>query len=164
MNFGRCSWARSLAAVWLLILSGAALAAEGPLVEVQLVPGSTSLEEMLKQEFAKAAKVKRTPFVELTTPRCPPCMAIQKSLKDARMVDAFTGVYLIRLDVDVWKDKLGQRGFDAAVLPRFYLLSEAGNAEAQSITGDAWGEDDAENMAPPLKAFFRKNARVQRSK
>ncbi len=41
-------------------------------------------------------KLGRTPFVELTTSECAPCNAIKDSLSDPLMVDAFSGVYLIR--------------------------------------------------------------------
>ena len=72
------------------------------------------------------------------------------------MVDAFDGVYLIRLDVDDWGwGKDSPDGFYVTVIPVFFALDANGEATGETIDGNAWGENISANMAPPLKDFFQ---------
>ncbi len=70
------------------------------------------------------------------------------------MVDAFDGIYLIRLDVDEWGwENLPEFG-DVPAIPVFFRLDANGHPTGDQIDGGAWGENIPENMAPPLKEFF----------
>ena len=68
-------------------------------------------------------------------------------------------IYVIRLDVDAWHDQLKPLGFVSDGIPAVFAIDPAGKATGPVITGGAWGEDIPENMAPPLKTFFRANLR-----
>jgi hypothetical protein len=71
------------------------------------------------------------------------------------MMEAFNGVYLIRVDVDEWGwDDLPLFG-DIEAIPVFYRLDADGQPTGDTIDGNAWGANIPENMAPPLKEFFQ---------
>ena len=116
-----------------------------------------ALAGILQVEARKAADMGRHPYVEFYADWCPPCKAIQANLGDQRMIDAFTGTYIIKLDLDYWKPKLASTGFDVSGIPAFYEIDVHGNPTGRMITGAAWGEDTPENIAPPMKRFFSGN-------
>ena len=68
------------------------------------------------------------------------------------MVNAFEGIYLIRLDADEWG--WGENGFNFDAIPVFFKLDVDGHPTGEVIDGSAWGENIPENMAPPLDKFF----------
>lgn len=71
------------------------------------------------------------------------------------MVEAFRGIYLIRLDFDEWQDQLSDSGFHVPGIPVFFELDLEGQPTGRAISGAAWGEDIPANMAPPLSEFFQ---------
>jgi hypothetical protein len=116
--------------------------------------GSAKLTDILQAEAAKAAALGRDPYIEFYADWCPPCNAIKKNLGDPLMVEAFMGTYIIKLDTDVWGDKLSGLGLYVPGIPAFYELGADGKPTGRMITGAAWGEDIPANIAPPMKAFF----------
>ncbi len=112
------------------------------------------LAGILRTEAKKAADMGRRPYVEFYADWCPPCRAIQENLSDTRMVDAFAGTYIIKLDLDYWKPRLSNTGFDVPSIPAFYEIDTDGKPTGRMITGAAWGEDIPENIVPPMKRFF----------
>ena len=126
-----------------------------PFITVSLATADGELAALLKAEAEKAKKAKLKPYVEFHASWCGPCVALEKSLDDPRMIDAFKGSYIIRLDADEWGKKLQGTGFNAGTIPVLYRLDDEGKPTGQKIDGGAWGENTPENMAPPLKAFFR---------
>jgi thiol:disulfide interchange protein len=124
---------------------------------VRLSPSDGALRDLLIAEAHKAGAARRHPFVELDATWCPPCQAIRESLDagDARMVDAFAGTYIVQLDVDQWQNDLLGAGFNPPGIPAYFELDANGKSTGRMITGDAWGDNIPENMAPPLKTFFQ---------
>jgi hypothetical protein len=70
------------------------------------------------------------------------------------MIEAFRGIYLIRLDIDEWERSLPGSGFRVFGVPTFFEVDEKGLPTGRTLTGAAWGRDIVENMAPVLKQFF----------
>lgn len=70
------------------------------------------------------------------------------------MLNAFCGVYLIRVDVDRWDWGNESLGFDVPAIPIFFKVDQQGKPTGAIIDGNAWGENIPENMAPPLDSFF----------
>jgi thiol-disulfide isomerase/thioredoxin len=112
------------------------------------------LATILASESNKAKDQKLKPYVEFRADWCGPCKSLERSMTDARMKDAFAGVYLVRLDADDWGPKLKGTGFDASTIPVFFEVTETGKPTGRRIDGGAWGDNIPENMAPPLRAFF----------
>ncbi|MCG2785575.1 MAG: hypothetical protein L6461_10765 [Anaerolineae bacterium] len=70
------------------------------------------------------------------------------------MLNAFEGIYLIRVDVDLWGWGDESLGFDVSAIPIFFKIDPQGQPTGEIIDGNAWGENIPENIAPPLSAFF----------
>jgi thiol-disulfide isomerase/thioredoxin len=116
--------------------------------------GSAKVKDILQAEAVKAAALGRDPYIEFYADWCPPCNAIKKNLDDPLMVEAFAGTYIIKLNTDVWGDKLSDLEIYVPGIPAFYELDENGKPTSRMITGAAWGEDIPANIAPPMKVFF----------
>jgi thiol-disulfide isomerase/thioredoxin len=109
----------------------------------------------LALEAQKAKSLGQIPFVEFDATWCPPCIAIDESIKaeDPLTVNAFSGVYLIRVDVDEWGWGDGNT-FNFQAIPIYYKLNDDGTPTGDVVDGGAWNEDIPENFAPVLDAFF----------
>jgi thiol-disulfide isomerase/thioredoxin len=115
------------------------------------------LLDQLASEAAKAKSLGLSPFVEFDATWCPPCQAINASLaaKDDLTLQAFEGIYIIRVDVDEWGWGDGEN-FKVTAIPVYYQLDDKGLPTGHEIDGSAWQEDIPENFAPVLNAFFHK--------
>jgi thiol-disulfide isomerase/thioredoxin len=124
---------------------------------VRVFPSDGDLNVQLAAEAAKAKAQGQDAYVEFDATWCPSCQAIETGLdeENALMVDAFQGVYIVRADIDEWRDYLDGTGFEFDAIPIFFLLDDQGHPTGEWIDGDAWGENIPENMAPPLKEFFQ---------
>lgn len=125
-------------------------------------PSSGDLAQVLRIELLKAKTAGRKPFVEVGAEWAQPCRDLHNALDDPRMREAFAGTHVIYLDVDGWGDRLGRAGFNAVGVPVFFRLDAEGRPTGDTISGDAWGENTPENMAPPLKAFFQAESETGR--
>ncbi len=122
--------------------------------EVRLTPSSTPLPDVLSAEARKAKAEGLAPFVLVGATWCGPCQELEKSMHDPRMRKAFSGTYVIHLDVDAWGGRLGKAGLGASAVPVIFALDPEGKPTGRRIDGSAWAENVPENMAPPLSAFF----------
>ena len=124
---------------------------------VRVGKSKEKLPDILRAEAQKAFDMGRAPFVEFYAVWCLHCSAIHESLGDERMIDAFTGTYIVKLDLDYWKEKLSGTGLYVRGIPAFYEIDANGKPTGRMITGAAWGEDIPENIAPPMKEFFNES-------
>ena len=129
---------------------------------VLIPPSDAALPVMLKAEVPNAKELGRKPYAYFYADWCGPCKALRKSLDDADplMMDAFRGTYIIQLDADTWGKKLEGTEFTVKAIPVLFELDNNGKPTGHRIDGSAWGEDIPKNMAPPLKAFFLKSAKM----
>jgi thiol-disulfide isomerase/thioredoxin len=124
-------------------------------VTVELAPTQGDLVPLLRAEFGRARGKGLKPFVEFYADWCEPCRSLARSMSDARMIDAFTGTYIVKLNLDDWQDKLPPAGFMVKLIPSFYAFAEDGRPTGRVLTEKAWGRSVPANMAGPLKAFFQ---------
>jgi thiol:disulfide interchange protein len=123
---------------------------------VRLKPSQGELATLLPAETAKARAKNLKPYVEVRADWCGPCKELEASMTDPRMVDAFAGTYVIRLDADEWAGKLKAFGLESSSIPVFFEIDDTGKATGRRIDGGAWADNIPANMAPPLKSFFAK--------
>ena len=126
-----------------------------PFVIVRIDKANGSLMKQLASEAQKADSLGLAPFIEFDATWCPPCAAIDKSIKakDPSTMQAFEGVYLIRADVDEWGWGDG-KNFDVTAIPIYFQLDKNGKPTGAVIDGGAWSEDIPENFSPVLDEFF----------
>jgi hypothetical protein len=78
---------------------------------------------------------------------------------DPQIMDAFTGVYLIRLDTDAWSYVWNREVIpvfgDVSVIPVFFRLDADGKPTGDIIDGGAWGPDTYENIANTMGPWFK---------
>jgi thiol:disulfide interchange protein len=113
------------------------------------------LVTQLAEQAQKAKSLNQTLFIEFDATWCPPCQAIDASVKaeDPLTLKAFQGIYLVRADVDEWGWGDGEK-FNFEAIPIYYRLDYKGNPTGASIDGGAWNEDIPKNFAPVLDLFF----------
>lgn len=121
---------------------------------VKIVGNDVPLDEILYAEAQKAVELGLNPFVDFSADWCPPCRAIEAAMDDELMVNAFTGTYIIQLNYDEWERQISDYGFYVVGIPTYYEIDAEGFSTGRLITGGAWGADTAQNIAPPMKAFF----------
>jgi thiol-disulfide isomerase/thioredoxin len=124
-------------------------------VIVRVNKANGDMMAQLASETKKASARGLAPFIEFDATWCPPCQAIEKSIKakDPLTMQAFEGVYLIRADVDEWGSENG-KNFTFDAIPVYYQLDASGNPTGAVVDGSAWNEDIPENFAPVLDEFF----------
>jgi hypothetical protein len=119
---------------------------------VRVTPNGHELTDIARTEAKKAKARGLSPYLELRADWCGPCKKLEASEGDPRIVDAFDGTYIIRVDVDEAGGKLGP--YRASAIPVFFEVGDDGQPTGRKIDGSAWAADTPESMAPPLKAFF----------
>ena len=123
-------------------------------VEIRPQPRQT-LRDQIIQEASVAESHGLTPFVELTSEFSRRCFLVNHSFDDARMRQALTGTYIIRIDIDRWVGRFGETGLDRLpmALPGFVQLFEGGRGMGPYIDARSWVADAPSAVAPSLGAF-----------
>jgi thiol-disulfide isomerase/thioredoxin len=124
---------------------------------VRLHPNEGNLNAMLADHVQKARALNQLPVVEFDATWCPPCQAIDRAIKgkDELMFKAYTGTYIIKLDVDEWGWNNGKvQDFRFEAIPVYFKLDAQGHQTGEVIDGGAWGEDIPQNIAPVMDRFF----------
>lgn len=126
-----------------------------PFVIVRINIADGALMTQLASEAEKATALGLAPFIEFDATWCPPCIAIDNSIKaeDAITLKAFEGIYLIRVDVDEWGWGDG-KNFKVEAIPIYFQLNDEGKPTGAVVDGGAWNEDIPKNFAPVLDNFF----------
>lgn len=100
------------------------------------------LPQLVADEMAKAKANGQTPFLEVGATWCGPCQALEASLRNKEMIDAFSKAYVIHLDVNEWdtQDEMGPLGIDGGTMPFIAALNPKGHVVAQ-LKGDIEAKD-----------------------
>lgn len=140
--------------LWGLWLMGCGSSAPRATV-VEIRPADGGLQEQLATHRAEADRRGLSAFAQVYADWCSPCRALRAAADDPRMVEAYSGTYVVRVEIDAWKEPLRALvGSDGPGVPVIYAIEPDGRP-GRSVSGRAWNEDTVENMAPVLKAFFR---------
>lgn len=124
---------------------------------VRLHPQDGDLPTLLAREAHNALGLGLMPVAEFDATWCPPCQAIDESIKEENelMLNAYADKYIIKLDVDEWgwgDSKLHDFEFDG--IPVYFKLDAEGRQTGEVVDANAWGENIPENMAPVMDEFF----------
>jgi hypothetical protein len=119
-----------------------------------LQPDGGPLIDQLAAWHKAAAAAGRVPVLYLRAVWCPANTKLEATLADPRMHAALRDTAVATCDIDVWGKALGAAGFNIGSVPAFFLLDAGGKPQGSSVTGAAWNEDIAENIAPPLGQFL----------
>jgi len=97
----------------------------------------------------------RKPVLFFTAVWAPPCKQFFNSLSDPLMQKTLSGVTIINIDgdIDLEKENISQK-FDVRAFPTFVRTDENGIL-LDKITGNAWKENIAVNMAPVMATFMQ---------
>jgi thiol-disulfide isomerase/thioredoxin len=125
-----------------------------PYTMVDLEKDKEDLAAILYRESQNAKGLGRTPYIQIYADWCPACRALERYMKDERMIDAYRGTYILLVDIDVWQNQLPRNGLYVTGIPAIYELTFEGKPTGRFLTGAAWEENTPENMAPPLDEFF----------
>jgi thiol-disulfide isomerase/thioredoxin len=129
-------------------------AAPTPVQLTELAPTQGDLTPLLVAQSARARAKGLITLVEFYADWCPPCRAFQKSLDDAAMKDALQGVYLIKLNLDDWHDKLDGTGYVTHTIPSFFRVGADGRPVGKMLDGDKWRRPTPAAMAASIKSFL----------
>ncbi len=114
-----------------------------------------SAEAMIRDRLQRADAMNLRLFAVTSANWCRPCVGLKKYENDPFMVAAYKGIYLLRFDIDHWReDQLAPVRITTHEVPVFYEIGRDGKATGRTITSSVWGEDIPVNMAPPLTEFF----------
>ena len=112
---------------------------------VEIRPADGELQDQLVARYDDAKRRHLHPFVQVYADWCAPCRALRREMDDPRMVAAFDGVYLVRVQYDPWKDPLVKLlGGKTAGVPVFYEVEQDGKL-GRSV-------DKSRHMAPLIKS------------
>jgi thiol-disulfide isomerase/thioredoxin len=125
-----------------------------PYTMVEIKGTKEELALILFREAQNAKKLGRAPYIQIYADWCPSCRALERSMKDERMIEAYRGTYVILANIDVWRDQFPKNELYVTGVPTIFELTYEGKPTGRFITGSAWGENIPENMAPPLDRFF----------
>ncbi len=130
--------------------------APGQIVPLEAAP-SGGLQAALAAELPAARAGDRVPFLLLTSPSCPHCTELMSAMDHPAMQDAIRGTTLIRLDIErtsPWIEDPALSGPGRKRVPSVHVIEDDGSL-GPLLTGDAWGDDTPESMAPVLGLFVR---------
>jgi hypothetical protein len=75
-------------------------------------------------------------------------------MRAPRVIGAFRGTYLIRLDPNVWQEAIDEAGLYDGSIPMFVPLDSAGRATGWHLGAEDLSDDSPETLAAAFEAFF----------
>jgi thiol:disulfide interchange protein len=116
---------------------------------VDIEPGRGSFHDQLMVQLKRAAAIGQTPYIELTADWCEPCQKLHKVLGDTAVMRAFRGTYIMRANVDQWRQVTGKPQMNG--IPAFIFVDSAGRWTNRRQLGSPLKTRD---IAAAFDAFF----------
>lgn len=127
---------------------------EGTVMLIDVGVTAHSLADELNKQRKEAEAAGQTLLVMTTRDPCEPCRGVDKAISSPLLQTALSGVRLVRVDVDVFKDDLDQLRIQRQRFPGFFLLAPDMSPK-DGIDGGEWDDDIPVNIAPVLGPFVR---------
>lgn len=124
-----------------------------PFSVVDIDPTAGPLEHQLRMHARRGAEGGQRVVLEMGAPWCPPCKRAKALLAEEAVKAELGGVVVLRANSDVWGEDLDALGFDAPVIPVYYLLDGEGAPSGTSVRGDRW--KNRQQVRQGLLAFLR---------
>jgi|GEM_PF-352432 len=105
---------------------------------IEVKPSAGPLKQQLRLHAKRGADNGQRVVLEMGAPWCPPCKRAKALLKEETFTAALDGVVLLRANSDVWGEELDALGFNAPVIPVYYLLDAQGGPSGEMVRGDRW--------------------------
>ena len=112
-------------------------------------PAGDDFAAVVRDEAAKAKAAGRTLVVYVGAPWCEPCQHFHRALDQGKLDDAFAGLTLLELDLDVDKPRLVRAGYDSKYVPLFAVPGSDGRM-TRFIEGSIKGEGAVAEITPRL--------------
>ena len=122
----------------------------------ELAPSQGPLLPLLKREAERAKAKGLKPYVEFYADWCPPCKTLAASMNDPAMMQAFKGIYVIKLNLDDWHDQAKSSGYQVKFIPSFFAIEKEGRQTGTPFVAATWTKRTTPAaMAGELGAFFK---------
>ncbi len=122
-----------------------------PLKMSEIAPTQGDLNTLLAAEWKKASGLGLKLYTEMYADWCKPCRVVAKVLSDPAFAERFRGLYIVRLNIDDWQEKLHAAGFKVRYIPAFYGVGARGEPTGKNIDERAWGEPGPPKPPEPTK-------------
>lgn len=109
-----------------------------PLSIVSIAPDAGPLRHQLKLHARRGAENGQRVVLEMGAPWCPPCKRAKALLEEDAVKTQLGGIVMLRVNSDAWGEDLDTLGFDAPVIPVYYVLDDEGAPTKKSVRGDRW--------------------------
>lgn len=113
-----------------------------------------SLRTQIAIEFASAKEHGDKMLVITTQEDCASCDEVFATFPDPMMQRVLADVSVVRVDVDEFRNDLAGMSMDKPGLPWFFVFDDTMTI-VDSISGDEWADNTAENVAPVLEKFLK---------
>jgi hypothetical protein len=127
---------------------------EGTITVVDVGITALSLADELSKQRKEAEAAGQTLMVMTTRDPCEPCRGVDASLSSPQLQAALSGVRIIRVDLDVFKEELDHLRIQRQRYPGFFLLAPDMSPK-DGIDGGEWDDDIPVNIAPVLGPFVK---------
>lgn len=153
--------AARLAGVALLALPGACAREEPPPEVKKPLPVETvaaapegEVQEVVRQEVARARAEGRPLLVYVGAAWCEPCQRFHDAARAGQLDRAFPGLRLLEFDKDRDGDRLEKAGYRSRLIPLLALPRADGTASGEQIEGSIKGAGAVDNLTPRLQALL----------
>lgn len=121
---------------------------------IELAPTQGDLTPLLRDEAKRARDKGLIAVIEFYADWCAPCRVFQQNLRAPEIAAALARMYLVKLNLDDWHDKLRGTGFAPRTIPSFYFFGADGRPTGKMLDGDKWGKASPARMGTALAEFL----------